>query len=42
MSAPELPAPLPVQKVKPAKLGKPGAASGHADAPKTKKKAKKK
>jgi len=42
MGAPELPAPLPVQKVKPVKLGKPGAAAGHADAPKTKKKAKKK
>jgi len=42
MGAPELPAPLPVQKVKPVKLGKPGAAAGRADAPKTKKKAKKK
>ena len=42
MGAPELPAPLPVQKVKSVKLGKPGAAAGHADAPKTKKKAKKK
>ena len=42
MGAPELPAPLPVQKVKPVKLGKPGAGAGRADAPKTKKKAKKK
>ena len=42
MGAPELPEPLPVQKVKSVKLGKPGAAAGHADAPKTKKKAKKK
>jgi hypothetical protein len=42
MGAPELPAPLPVQKVKPAKHGKPAGAAGHADARKTKKKAKKK